>query len=68
VDQGQLHNALQALAAIPEVANVGTAGPTDLLIQAVARDSEDFYRIGQLIPACPNPTNRGDRSPARKLT
>ena len=53
-DQAQLDSALQALAAIPEVVEcVGTAGPIDLLIRAVARDPEHFYRVGQLILACP---------------
>jgi DNA-binding Lrp family transcriptional regulator len=40
-----------ALAEVPEVVEVlGLSGPTDLLVQVVARDADDLYRIaGRLL-------------------
>ena len=40
-----------ALQEVPEVVEVlGISGPTDLLVQLVARDADDLYRIsGQLL-------------------
>ncbi|PKZ65496.1 AsnC family transcriptional regulator [Gordonia terrae] len=46
VTQRSLATIAEALDAIPEVVQVhGLSGVTDLLIQAVARDADDLYRI-----------------------
>jgi DNA-binding Lrp family transcriptional regulator len=51
VVQRQLDEVGAALAEIPEVVEVlGLSGPVDLLVQVVARDADDLYRIaGQLL-------------------
>jgi DNA-binding Lrp family transcriptional regulator len=51
VVQRQLASVGAALAAIPEVLEVhGVSGQTDLLIQVVAADADDLYRIaGQIL-------------------
>ncbi len=51
VIQRELDNVAAALAAIPEVLQVlGISGPADLLIQVVAADADDLYRIaGQIL-------------------
>lgn len=51
VTQRQLGAVADALAAVPEVLQVlGTSGQTDLLVQVVAADAEDLYRIaGQIL-------------------
>jgi DNA-binding Lrp family transcriptional regulator len=51
VVQRALATVATALEAVPEVVEVlGLSGPTDLLVQDVARDADDLYRIaGQLL-------------------
>jgi DNA-binding Lrp family transcriptional regulator len=51
VVQRALATVATALEAVPEVVEVlGLSGPTDLLVQVVARDADDLYRIaGQLL-------------------
>jgi DNA-binding Lrp family transcriptional regulator len=51
VTQRLLAEVAEALDRIPEVLEVlGISGPTDLLVQLVARDGDDLYRIsGQLL-------------------
>ncbi|MEW5809190.1 MAG: Lrp/AsnC family transcriptional regulator [Actinomycetota bacterium] len=51
VKQRQLSAIATALAAIPEVVEVlGLSGGSDLLIEVVARDADDLYRIaGQIL-------------------
>lgn len=51
VVQRSLAEVAAALAGIPEVVEVlGLSGETDLLVQVVARDADDLYRIaGQLL-------------------
>jgi DNA-binding Lrp family transcriptional regulator len=51
VTQRMLAEVAEALDRIPEVLEVlGIAGPTDLIVQVVARDGDDLYRIsGQLL-------------------
>jgi DNA-binding Lrp family transcriptional regulator len=45
---------MTALRDIDEVVEcVAVAGGIDLLIQVVARDSDDLYRLGQVILRCP---------------
>lgn len=51
VTQRMLAEVAEALDGVPEVVEVlGTSGQTDLLVQLVARDADDLYRIsGQLL-------------------
>jgi DNA-binding Lrp family transcriptional regulator len=51
VTQRLLAEVAEALDRIPEVLEVlGISGPTDLIVQVVARDGDDLYRIsGQLL-------------------
>lgn len=51
VVQRRLDEAAAALSEVPEVVEVlGLSGPADLLVQVVARDADDLYRIaGQLL-------------------
>jgi DNA-binding Lrp family transcriptional regulator len=51
VTQRMLAEVAEALDRVPEVVEVlGISGPTDLLVQLVARDADDLYRIsGQLL-------------------
>jgi DNA-binding Lrp family transcriptional regulator len=51
VTQRMLAEVAEALDRIPEVLEVlGISGPTDLIVQVVARDGDDLYRIsGQLL-------------------
>lgn len=50
VIQRELDAVAQALAAIPEVLEVvGVAGGADLVIQIVARDTDDLYRVAGAI-------------------
>ena len=52
LDEGRLRAVLDDITAgVPEVVEVlGLSGPTDLLVQVVARDADDLYRIaGQLL-------------------
>ena len=51
VVQRRLDEVAATLAGVPEVVEVlGLSGPTDLLVQVVARDADDLYRIaGQLL-------------------
>jgi DNA-binding Lrp family transcriptional regulator len=51
VVQRMLGEVAAAVADVPEVVEVlGISGPTDLLVQVVARDADDLYRIsGQLL-------------------
>jgi DNA-binding Lrp family transcriptional regulator len=50
VTQRQLAQVSTALARIPEVIEVhGLTGDTDLLIQVVARDADDLYRVAGVI-------------------
>ena len=54
VEQSSLHVAVDALRAVPEVLEVhGMAGEADLLLQVVARDTDDLFRVGQEITNCP---------------
>ncbi|MGW1563072.1 Lrp/AsnC family transcriptional regulator [Streptomyces sp. NPDC002144] len=54
VDQHQLAEVSQALAAVDEVMEVfGLSGETDLLVRVVAADAEDLYRIAGQILAVP---------------
>lgn len=54
VTQRQLGAVADALAAVPEVLQVlGTSGQNDLLVQVVAADAEDLYRIAGQILAIP---------------
>ncbi|MFD8542627.1 Lrp/AsnC family transcriptional regulator [Streptomyces sp. NPDC059649] len=54
VNQHQLAEISQALAAIDEVMEVfGLSGETDLLVRVVAADAEDLYRIAGQILAVP---------------
>lgn len=46
VDQHRLDEVVDALAEIPEVTEVyGLAGPIDLSVKVVARDTDDLYRL-----------------------
>ncbi|GAA1198909.1 Lrp/AsnC family transcriptional regulator [Pseudonocardia alaniniphila] len=51
VVQRRLDEVAAALSEVPEVVEVlGLSGPADLLVQVVARDADDLYRIaGQLL-------------------
>jgi DNA-binding Lrp family transcriptional regulator len=51
VVQRRLDEVAAALSGVPEVVEVlGLSGPADLLVQVVARDADDLYRIaGQLL-------------------
>lgn len=51
VSQRHLDDVARALDAVPEVLQVhGISGPVDLLIQVVARDADDLYRVaGQIL-------------------
>jgi DNA-binding Lrp family transcriptional regulator len=51
VTQRMLAEVAEALDQVPEVVEVlGISGPTDLIVQLVARDADDLYRIsGQLL-------------------
>lgn len=51
VKQRRLSSVAEALSAVPEVVEVhGLSGIADLLIQVVARDADDLYRIaGQIL-------------------
>lgn len=52
--QSRLDEVGRALAEVPEVLEVlGVAGPGDTLIQVVARDADDLYRVAGLILAIP---------------
>ncbi|GAA4683189.1 Lrp/AsnC family transcriptional regulator [Pseudonocardia yuanmonensis] len=52
VVQRKLDPVADALAAVPEVVEVlGMTGEGDLLVQAVARDADDLYRIAGLLLA-----------------
>lgn len=54
VTQRDLGKVAAALAAVPEVLQVqGISGQTDLLIQVVAADADDLYRIAGQILAIP---------------
>ncbi|WP_307479962.1 Lrp/AsnC family transcriptional regulator [Microbacterium trichothecenolyticum] len=54
VAQSEFDNAMRALRHIPEVIEcVAVAGTDDLVLQVVARDADDLYRIGQLVLRCP---------------
>ncbi|GHE89911.1 AsnC family transcriptional regulator [Amycolatopsis deserti] len=54
VTQRLLDEVAAALAGVPEVLQVqGISGPVDLMIQVVARDADDLYRIAGLILAIP---------------
>lgn len=54
INQHQLGELGDALAAIPEVIEVhGLTGATDLLVRVVARDPDDLYRIAELILGVP---------------
>jgi len=54
VDQHQLAAIEAALTTIPEVVEVhGVAGGSDVMIQIVARDTDDMYRITGVILASP---------------
>ncbi|GAA3316631.1 Lrp/AsnC family transcriptional regulator [Nonomuraea dietziae] len=54
VVQRMLDEVAEALAGIPEVLQVySVSGPTDLLVQAVAADGDDLYRIAGMILAIP---------------
>lgn len=54
VTQRRLNDVGAALADIPEVLQVqGVAGQTDLLVQVVAADADDLYRIAGQILAIP---------------
>ncbi len=54
VVQRELDQVAEALAAIPEVLEVhGISGDVDLLVQVVAVDAEDLYRIAGQILAIP---------------
>ena len=55
VTQRRLSEVTDALRAIPEVLQVqGISGPNDLLIQVVATDADDLYRIAGQILAIPD--------------
>lgn len=50
VDQHMLDEVVEALAEIPEVTEVyGLAGPVDLSVKVVARDTDDLYRLAGAI-------------------
>lgn len=50
VDQHMLDAVVEALAEIPEVTEVyGLAGPVDLSVKVVARDTDDLYRLAGVI-------------------
>lgn len=50
VVQRELDAVAVALAAVPEVLEVsGVAGGADLIVQIVARDSDDLYRVAGMI-------------------
>lgn len=52
VRQRMLDPVAEALAGVPEVVEVlGLSGESDLLVQAVARDADDLYRIAGLVLA-----------------
>jgi DNA-binding Lrp family transcriptional regulator len=52
VTQRRLDAVADALAAVPEVTEVlGMSGEMDLLVQVVARDADDLYRIAGLLLA-----------------
>lgn len=54
VTQRMLDEVAAALAAIPEVLEVhGLSGPVDLLVQVVAADADDLYRIAGQVLAIP---------------
>lgn len=54
VQQSRLDDAVEALAAIPQVLQVaGVAGDWDLLCEVVAPDADGLYEVGQRILACP---------------
>ncbi|MEU4549407.1 Lrp/AsnC family transcriptional regulator [Nonomuraea dietziae] len=54
VVQRMLDEVAEALAGIPEVLQVySVSGPTDLLVQAVAADADDLYRIAGMMLALP---------------
>jgi len=54
VTQRLLDEVAAALADVPEVLQVqGISGPADLMIQVVARDADDLYRIAGLVLAIP---------------
>ncbi|WP_116040378.1 Lrp/AsnC family transcriptional regulator [Amycolatopsis palatopharyngis] len=54
VTQRLLDEVAAALADVPEVLQVqGISGPVDLMIQVVARDADDLYRIAGRILAIP---------------
>ena len=53
-DQHRLAEIETALTTIPEVVEVhGVAGESDVMIQIVARDADDLYRIAGVILATP---------------
>lgn len=53
-DQHQLAEIEDVLSTIPEVVEVhGVAGDSDVMIQIVARDADDLYRIAGVILATP---------------
>ena len=57
LDQHQITEAIDALAAIPEVLECfAPAGDTDLLLRVVARDPDDLYRVSEEIRLCPGIT------------
>jgi DNA-binding Lrp family transcriptional regulator len=52
VTQRLLDAVADALAAVPEVTEVlGMSGEMDLLVQVVARDADDLYRVAGLLLA-----------------
>ncbi|MBT2213185.1 MULTISPECIES: Lrp/AsnC family transcriptional regulator [Actinomadura] len=54
VVQRMLDEVAEALADIPEVLQVySVSGPTDLMVQAVAADADDLYRIAGMMLAIP---------------
>ncbi len=53
IRQPEFQHAVKGLRAIPEVLEaLATTGDGDIVCRVVARDSEDLYRLGQLILAC----------------
>ena len=68
VTQRRLDEVAVALADVPEVLQVqGISGPVDLLIQVVARDADDLYRIAGQVLAIPGVERTNTALVMRKL-
>ncbi|GAA5168148.1 MULTISPECIES: Lrp/AsnC family transcriptional regulator [Amycolatopsis] len=53
VEQARLDEAVAALRRIPEILHcAATTGDGDIVLQVVARDPDDLYRVGQRILSC----------------